>query len=139
MKSDFHIKFPKVTNEIIERARRGMGQAGAQLLNDCVNIVPTVPIKEGWLRGSGSVFVDDKLLFVSKDGKPGLANIDSPGKKKNNAIVVVVGFNTPYAHRLHEGVGYKFTDPSSGPKFMESKMVSRREIYERIVADEINR
>ncbi|MFA5456872.1 MAG: hypothetical protein WC261_04480 [Synergistaceae bacterium] len=139
MSGDFDIKFPKVTKEILERAKIGMGQAGTQLMSDCVNIAPTVPIEEGWLRGSGSVFVDDELVAVSKDGKPGKANTSSPGGKKNNAITVIVGFNTPYAHRLHEGVGYKFTDPSSGPKFLESKMVSRRNLYMKIVNDAVKK
>lgn len=137
MKTDFDIKFKRVTEEIIKRAIEGMGQAGAQLLNDCVMLTPTVPIKEGWLRGSGSVFVDDKLVMVSKEGKAGLANTDSPGMKKNDAIVVVVGFNTPYAHRLHEGIGFKFSEPSAGPKYLESKMISRKDVYQQIVNDRI--
>jgi len=135
--SDFNKKFDIVNKAVAASVERGMGKAGIQLLNDCVLIPPTVPIKEGWLRGSGSVFVENNLVAVSTHGKKGKANEDNREWSGPATILAVVGFNTPYAAKLHEGVDFKFTEPSSGPKYLESKLISRKEIYGKIIADEI--
>lgn len=136
--SDFRKKFQAIAEKAIpEAAEQGMGRAGIQLLLDCLFIPPTVPLKEGWLRGSGSVFVQGKLVASGVDGKPGNARTESPEPAQPGEITALVSFSTPYAHRLHEGVGYKFTDPSSGPKYLESKLVTRRKLYYKIIADTI--
>lgn len=82
---------------------RAMEKIGIQLINWIINgsakesIVP--PIKEGILRGSGSVFVGSKLVHTTKgeyaQGTPNLSYND-----KDN--VITVGFNTAYAARMHE-------------------------------------
>ncbi|MCX5657850.1 MAG: hypothetical protein NTZ48_06475, partial [Candidatus Omnitrophica bacterium] len=118
-------------------AEKGMGRAGLQLQNDAVMQRPTVPIKEGTLRGSGSVFVQNKLVGISSFGKPGKANTEHSESIPRGAIVAVVGFNTPYAAKLHEGVDFKFSEPSSGPKYLESKLIANKEIYMEIVANTI--
>ena len=77
---------------------------GLQLLSNVVNgsertsVVP--PIDTGHLRGSASVFVGDKFIKDSRDqypdGKPNSSHADK-------VEVITVGFDTPYAARLHEG------------------------------------
>jgi hypothetical protein len=137
-KSDFDKKF----KDIIRRAapeliETGLGRASLQLMNDCVMEVPTVPIKEGWLRGSGSVFVQNKLVHESTFGKAGMANTDHSENLGPRDFVGVVGFNTPYASRLHEGLTFHFSEPSAGPKYMESKMMRNKERYMQIIANAI--
>lgn len=148
---DFDNKLLKLTRDIIpERTEKGIGKACLQLLNDCVMQQPTVPIKEGFLRGSGSIFVDDKFVTASPHGKKGMANENLSGTQKVNKIVGVVGFNAPYASRLHEGEitrkisrrasvksAITFSEPSAGPKFLESKMVKNRKLYFEIINTEI--
>ncbi|MFA5038410.1 MAG: hypothetical protein WC732_01875 [Candidatus Omnitrophota bacterium] len=136
--SDFEKGLRRIAREVIpEVAEKAMAQAGMQLLNDCIMEPPTVPIKEGWLRGSGSVHVQNKLIAKSDQGKPGMAEetvsepID-PGK-----IAARVGFNTPYAAKLHEGIGFKFSEPSAGPKYLESKLLKNKNKYFQIIADVI--
>lgn len=128
--SDFNRKsdniFKKVIPELIER---GLGVAMIDLLNDCIMEVPTVPIREGWLRGSGSVFVQNKLAGVSTAGKPGMANADHSEMLSSGEFMGVIGFNTPYASKMHEGVTLHFTEPSSGAKYLESKLIVNRDFY----------
>jgi len=78
-------------------------KVGIQLINNVVNgspassVVP--PIKTGRLRGSGSVFYGAKNVYVTPKNKgQGTPNYSYSGRKG----VITVGFNTPYAKRLHE-------------------------------------
>lgn len=136
--SDFDKKFKAIVSRAIpELAEKGIGRATLQLLNDCVMEIPTVPIKEGWLRGSGSVFIQNKLIGVSKFGKPGEANKDHSEAIGSKEYVGVCGFNVPYAAKMHEGINFHFTEPSSGAKYMESKLMRNRNRYMEIIANTI--
>ena len=119
-------------------------QAGMQLLNDAVMEEPTVPLDEGTLRGSGSVFVQDQLVGTSRDlganGTP--ATEHSEGNKRE--LVAVVGFNTPYAAYQHEGVRAdgthvveNYSEAGSGRKFLETPLKNHRKEYMGIVAERI--
>jgi len=131
--SGFQKKFKHITEtKIPGLINKGLGQAGMQLLRDTVMERPTVPMKEGTLRGSGSIFVDNKLVQVSPFGKKGKAAGSCSGMKKDMAMVV---FNTEYAARLHEAEGFKFTEPSSGPKYLESKMIRYGKGYFKLIAN----
>ncbi len=120
--------------------KRGMGKAGLVLMNDCLRQVPTVPKDEGTLRGSGSVFVDNKLIKTSADmgngGTPATAMSDAV---KQGVSVATVGFNTPYAARLHEHPEFEFKEPSAGGKFEEEPMNRNRMKYMQIVATELQK
>ena len=82
----------------------GMGQAGMMLLNDATMELPTTPMLTGFLRGSGSVFANGKLVGTSPDfgggGSPATTDEKPSGKP---GVFVRVGFNTVYAAALHEG------------------------------------
>lgn len=133
--SDFDKKFEKVTSkEIPTLAERGLARAAMQHLNDCVMVSPTVPIKEGWLRGSGSIFVNNKFIAESPFGKKGRANRTHAEAQKKTEQVAVIGFNTPYATKLHESKGYHFSEPSSGSQFMTKKLRQFKDIYASIIA-----
>jgi len=135
---DFQRKMKNIVNNAMpEAVEKGLGVAVLQLLNDCIMEVPTVPIKEGWLRGSGSAFAQNKLVAISKHGKPGKANQDHSEHISYGNYVGVVGFNVPYASRLHEGIDMNFTDPSSGAKYLESKLIRNKDTYFKIIANRI--
>jgi hypothetical protein len=136
--SDFDKKFMNIIKRTIpELTEKGLGRATLQLLNDCVMEIPTVPLKEGWLRGSGSAFVQNKLIGMSSFGKKKFANADHADYLGYGNFIGVVGFNAPYAARLHEGVGFRFTEPSSGAKYLESKLHRNKDRYAEIIANTI--
>lgn len=118
----------------LQEAQKGMAQAGFNLLRDCVMERPTVPLKEGTLRGSGSVIVNGKLTKTSPFGKKGTP-ATSYSNKKAGFIIATVGFNTPYAKRLHEHPNYNFSEPSSGGKYLEKKLVKFKKDYIATVVD----
>jgi len=139
--SDFQDKLSKIVRHAFpERVERGLGVAMLDLLNDCIMEVPTVPIKEGWLRGSGSIFVQNRLVKTSVNigrGKDKYANTDYIGRINKDGYEGVIGFNAPYSAKMHEGIGLQFTEPSSGAKFLESKIVRKKEVYIKDIADTI--
>lgn len=80
---------------------------GLQLLNNCNNgspnetVVP--PIDTGLLRGSASVFVNNKLIGVG----PKVNGLGDPltsfsVKAGKNQTVITIIYNTSYATKLHE-------------------------------------
>ena len=124
---------------MLKAAERGVGEAMTQLLTDCVMISPTVPHKEGSLRGSGSAFSGRKLVHVTPNvgGNP-TPSLDSGEPNTSQTIVGMCGFNTPYAMRLHEHPEFEFKEDGSGGKFMESKINAFKDGYAKMVADEID-
>lgn len=136
MKGDF-----KITNNINLKAawsadkiarKKGLMALGLQLLNNTINGSPAEPVVPpilyGYLRGSGSVFLGSELL--SKSDKFGYT------EKKSNVFPneiyngkeneVTVGFNAPYAARLHETnwISGKISQQSGdvGNKFLEKHL-----------------
>lgn len=137
--SEFNKGLKKATDLMIDGAKEGMGVAGMQLLNDAVMEEPTVPHKEGFLRGSGSIFVDDKLIGVSNHGDNSLSTTDHNEKLDKDEIVAIVGFNAPYAMKLHEAEpgSVIFTEPSAGSKYLTKKLSNNRKIYFQIISNRI--
>lgn len=124
-----------------ERIERGVGKAGMQLRSDCVMDEPTVPYKEGTLRGSASVFVQDRLVSTGDPSRPDLTGDPAMAHnepRSRDEVVAVVGYNTPYAARLHEHPEYEFTEPSAGGKFVEEKLRTRGKNYLEIIGAEID-
>jgi hypothetical protein len=139
--SDFRKKFGRIVETAIPSlVEKGVGRAMLDLMNDCVMEVPTVPLKEGWLRGSASVFVQNKFITDSTNlpkAKTGKAIKSYVENIAANRFVGLIGFNTSYAAKVHEGVDMHFTEPSSGPKYLEIKMVSKRDVYMQVIANTI--
>lgn len=53
-------------------------------------------------------------------------------------ISIVFGFNTEYAARLHEAPSnWNWTEPGSGPKYLQSKLEKNMKKYMKKIADEI--
>lgn len=127
--------FKKIDPQSREKA---LIAAGLELINFVVNGSPNEPIrppiKYGRLRGSGAVFLGNRkvgdTLFAGASGTP------ASSSGENNPEVITVGFNTPYAARMHEHMApatkkdpwfgiifYPHRDAgSSGGKFLESHL-----------------
>lgn len=139
--SDFDKKFKHIIETAIPSLiEKGLGVAMLDLMNDANNMVPTVPLKEGTLRGSVSIFVQNKLAATGEGlpgAKAGKANTDHTEAIGGTEYVGVIGYNVPYAAKQHEGIDFKHTEPSSGPKYLESKMLTRKDVYMKDIADTI--
>lgn len=135
--SDFDEKMRRLEEETIpKKIERGLGRAALQLLNDTVMQSPTVPVREGWLRGSGSIFVNNKLFAESPHGKQKFANKEFKEHLEKDEQVAVVGFNVPYAARTHN-VAMKFREPSAGNKYLTRKLQMNKDLYLAIIAGEL--
>jgi hypothetical protein len=137
----------KATKTVKEGVKNGLAIAGLRMLRDIVLEAPRPPLKTGFLRGSGSVFVEDKLTATSQTlgqqgGKPPTSNAQS---KKETATVVL---DTPYAARLDQRLepegSYKshFTqDAQIGGGFMTKKIADprRQKVYASLIANGIKK
>jgi len=139
--AEFRKRMKQLKRQQLEIVDRALGRAGMLLLRDAVLEPPTVPHREGTLRGSGSVHVEiggrvgtSQTLPGAEGGQP--ANQVNVGSKETVRIAVI-GFNTPYAARLHEHPEYHFREESAGGKYLESKMLQFKEDYFQEIADAI--
>ena len=134
------------SREIVEALGEGMGQAGAQLLNDATQEIPTVPLLTGYLRGSGSVFVNGKIIATSPQGGAGGSPATSDEyAEREGQIICRVGFNTVYAAVMHEGrwrtgplagVEIKnYREPGSGKYYLLTPLQEHREEYIQTAVD----
>jgi len=116
--SDFDKKFMRIVLTAIPSAgARGLKKSAAYLLRDAIKERPTVPKKSGNLRRTQQV--------------------DNP-KIEHGEVSIEAGFAADYAAKVHEMPDtYNFTEPDSGPKFLEAKMIKNKEKYMKIAADEI--
>lgn len=124
-------------------AKKGLARAGMLLLRDCVMDIPRVPLDEGTLKGSGSVFVGSDLVgtsesFAGATGKPTPAT-EYASSLDPNTLRATVGFNTPYAARLHEGVDFEFQHEGHGAKYLEQKLTENHDHYMQEIADTITK
>lgn len=98
-------------------AQEGLFLAGAILIRDAILDEPKVPHLTGHLWRS------QKIEAIKED---------------NKLIAVMVGFDTPYAARLHEAPNnWNWTLDGSGPKFLEAKIAGNPDKYIKPAADHI--
>lgn len=123
-------------------AEQALTQAGLMLLRDSIMEQPTVPLDEGTLRGSGSVFVEGVNTYTSQEyaqgGNPDPATMHSK-EHGQDIIECVVGFNTPYASHLHEHPEYNFQEESAGGKYLETPWLANGKLYFQMVANAMRR
>ena len=119
---DFLKDFTKIVDSAIpELAGKSLFAAGNEWTRDAIVLPPQAPFKKGDLRGS---------------------KIVEKAKKARKDISVKVGFNIKYAARQHEAEPGEFNytrtgAKNPGPKFLESKMVTKKNKYMYIVAETI--
>ncbi len=118
---DFDKNFSRVIEKTIPQAtKKGLVKAAWEALRDAEKEEPTVPFREGHLRGSKEVH-ESRDLFD---------------------LFVEFGFNIEYAAILHEMPGKEYKNPNtpgSGPKFLETKIVKYKEKYIEIIALSISK
>ena len=137
-------------------SRMGVGEASLAILRDTIAEIPTTPIKKSFLRGSGSIFVQDVLVATAAKVDPGLAAKDKFVNRTHAAgapkdvVIGTVGFNAHYAAMWHENepTGWQsrrstpFTEPTAGRKYLESKMQRNQKQYfaimQRRIIDELS-
>ena len=106
--------FNKGFTRIIEKtvpdlAQAGLFKAGALLIRDAIMEEPKAPHLTGHLWRNQKI---EKL------------------EEGNKLIGVAVGFDVPYAARLHEAPNnWNWTLDGSGPKFLEAKMATNPNKY----------
>ncbi|PKY66982.1 hypothetical protein CYJ25_01710 [Schaalia turicensis] len=99
---------PKVIDMTRDAGMRGLTKAGHHLLSEAVN---QTPIRDGILRGSGAV-------------------------SRPDSKTVAVSFDTPYAVRQHEELGYNH--PKGGKaKYLEDPLHDEDATMRALVAVEI--
>lgn len=120
--SSFLQEFPKVCYEKIPSAtQKGLFNAASELKLDSDHVEPKTPVKEGHLKGSWEAHVE----FLGG---------------KTMEWTLVVGFNIKYASYVHEmAKKHAWTEPGSGPKFLESKLYMFKDKYLTIVAETVKR
>jgi len=94
------------------------GEVAMQVIADSINEPPTVPIDTGNLRSTGTF------------------EVFSGGSWRS--VKVIVGFNTPYAAKVHE-VPMRFQEPSAGNKYLEAKLQRHKEQYVRVWVNGVTR
>lgn len=113
---DFDVKFLNIAQTVIPgRLEKSLFKTGGVILRDAIMEEPRAPHKTGHLwRNQVVVPVTDF-----------------------NKISIIVGFNVPYAAKLHEWAGSAvgWTLTGSGPKYLETKLVLNKEKYIRITAE----
>ena len=114
----------KVEKKVVMAAEKGMGKALGQLYNDAVMVTPTVPLKEGTLRGSRKQEI----------------------KKTGSILRGTLGLDVPYAAYLHEGIRISGThgvsnwsEPGSGKKYLQNKLDRFRNAYMKIIGREVKK
>lgn len=96
----------------VELAARSAALAGASLIKD--EAVQRTPVETGTLRNSAKVDVG----------------------AEGGRVRAVVSYNTPYAARQHEEVGWNH--PGGGEaKYLENAVTAKRAEVERVIADAI--
>ncbi len=131
--------FRKATKKKMAAIEKGMGRAGLLLLGDASTETPKTPHDKGTLRGSGSVHVQNKLVGVSPPEGDASPATDISEPLSQGTITVTVGFNTPYAARLHEHPEYQFKESGTGGKFLERPMAENAKLYLKEVARTVRR
>jgi hypothetical protein len=112
---DFDKHFSRVVaNTIPKLTNKGLVNAAGEALRDADLKEPYLPVDEKNLRGSKEIH----------------------GSKDLFELFVEFGFNMIYAAYLHEKgkVGWNWTRPGSGPKFLSTKLVRYKDKYIKIVA-----
>lgn len=97
--------------------------------NGSKRLALTPPIKDGILRGSGSIFVDSRFYGDSKQAALASQKGTPAQTYSGKPNVVTVGYNTAYAARMHE------TDWSPGETSLKSGNVGNKFIEKHLLAD----
>ncbi len=110
------------TKEAIKIAEKAgldaLREGGEAILTEAIN---ETPVDTGTLRRSGTVTVgglpDSQQVFEA--AKAGTEHKDAFPESVGRKKAIYVSFNTPYARRQHEALGYNHP-LGGGPKYLEN-------------------
>lgn len=116
--SEFLAGFDRGDKRFRESAADGLFLEGAKVIKHAIEEKPRAPHLEGHLWRSQRI----KKVEIKK-----------------GAITLYVGFNVPYAAKLHEALsGAGWTLAGSGPKYLSSKLARHKNEHMKNVADFTN-
>lgn len=117
---DFDIKFPRVINKEIPQAAASMAfKVAGMVIRDAILEEPRAPHKTGNLWRS--------------------QKIEAP-RIERGEITIELGFDAEYAAAVHEmPSNVNWSMVGSGPKFLESKLISNKEKYMAEIATGLRR
>ena len=114
--------------------RKALLKVGWEVLRDTLTKTPTVPkaaVRGGTLRRSGSVHVEGKFEGDTS-GEPGPESQANQGNEAREKGVALIGFNTPYAAKVHNSPEFNFSEPGSGANYLRAKLLRYGLKYNRI-------
>jgi len=105
--------------KIAEKAGLKALRTGAEAI--LTEAIDETPIDTGTLRRSGTVTVgglpDGAQVYAA--AKSGIEMKDAFSKEAGKEKAIYISFNTPYARRMHEDLGYT-PKRGGGPKYLET-------------------
>jgi len=130
--------FPKVMEESLK-------PVGQQVLTDAVHENPKTPLQDSFLRGSGTVWVNNINTFNSPWGvvtaETSAHRGQQPTRRRdfNKIAICNVAFTMDYAAYQHEGISKSgnpliHKQPGTGPKYLERPFLHNRQKYLNILA-----
>lgn len=109
---------------------KSLQKMGVDLLGKAVQ---QAPVRDGFLRGSGSVRFDTGP--VAETDRSGAIRIAGQAPASSEPTCTV-GFGVPYAARQHEGLNYRH--PMGGKaKYLEDPMKESLDLWRRMLEDDI--
>ena len=126
---ELRTRLQKLAPNVRDAAVKQAGRAAMDLLGESAR---RAPVKEGHLRGSGSVQCESKEIARSAD-KTGAVTISGQPQPGKDETTFIVGFDEPYALRQHEELGY--VHPMGGEaKYLERPFLANRTMYAKSIA-----
>lgn len=127
-----------MTKNAIVALRKGLKLAWKELMKDIVEELPTAPMLTSALRGSITVFVNNKLVAISKYGIPIFQQRKSAEPRWNKGEEALLVVNAPYATVQHENFPTK-SEAKAGMFYVLKKVKQYGRKYVKIVVDEVKK
>jgi hypothetical protein len=97
--------------------KKGINDCLFDLQSKSVPLAPLAPAPEGGdLRASANV---------------------NPAQESGSNIEGTIGYDTPYAVRMHEDLTYTPSKPGTGPKYLEAPANENKEVYKKLIRDSV--
>ena len=119
----------------VELQKKALGQMGLRIIRDMVLDAPRPPLRTGFLRGSGVVYLESKKVLDSTQvgGNSGAVKGDIPETNPEpEPMTLTVAFNTPYAANMDQNLSPEGSlkshfenDGLIGVGFMSTKVASK--------------
>lgn len=137
--TEFDKRFTKAALKTVPEALEdAMFAVLSEVKHDADTVQPKTPLLEGNLRGDYTFVLEGITKSrIASTGKKGGAGPQPAERYGAKSIIAKIIFRMPYAAKLHEAVGKKiaWSEPGSGPKYLESKLSMFRRKYWGMIAE----